>query len=247
SQAVAAVTPSQEAPTNPAPSTTQPESRAQVAAARTAPAQPGIPHALPGKGIFDAHGCAACHGPDAAGTKLAPGLASASQRMQPAEMVKLLQHPNPKMLAGAMPPVDLNEESMNALVTYIRSLSTPPTALATVASPAERGVAPVPPVSAAVTTAPPLPANTLETEGKAIFEAHNCGSCHGAKGAGGTSAATALAGPGGSLPPEVLTKMLRHPTNPMQQGGMPPISVTDGDLKALVAYISYISRSSSKQ
>ena len=169
------------------------------------------------------------------------------KRMQPPEMVKLLQHPNQKMLAGAMPPVNLNEESMNALVTYIRSLSTPPTALATAASPAERGVAPVPPVSAAVTTAPPLPANSLETEGKAIFEAHNCGSCHGAKGAGGTSAATALAGPGGSLPPEVLTKMLRHPTNPMQQGGMPPISVTDGDLKALVAYISYISRSSSKQ
>ncbi|HXO38524.1 MAG TPA: cytochrome c, partial [Candidatus Acidoferrum sp.] len=163
------------------------------------------------------------------------------------EMVKLLQHPNQKMLAGAMPPLNLNEQSMSDLVIYIRSLSTPPTAIATAASPAERGVASAAPVSAPVTTAPPLPANTLETEGKAIFEAYNCGSCHGAKGAGGTSAATALAGPGGSLPPEVLTKMLRHPTNPMQQGGMPPISVTDSELKSLVAYIGYISRSSNKQ
>ena len=247
SQAVAAVTPSQEAPANPPPPTAQAEAKAQVAAEKTEPAQSGTPHAQPGKAIFDAHGCAACHGPTGGGTRLAPGLASAGQRMQPAEMVKLLQHPNQKMLAGAMPPLNLNEQSMSDLVIYIRSLSTPPTAIATAASPAERGVASAAPVSAPVTTAPPLPANTLETEGKAIFEAYNCGSCHGAKGAGGTSAATALAGPGGSLPPEVLTKMLRHPTNPMQQGGMPPISVTDSELKSLVAYIGYISRSSNKQ
>lgn len=248
SQTAAAVTPSQEpAPANPPPSTAQAESKGQVAISKATPAQPGIPHAEPGKAIFDTHGCAACHGPAGAGTRLAPGLASAGQRLQPADMVKLLQHPNQKMLAGAMPPVNLDEQSMNALVTYIRSLSTPATANATAASPAEAAVASAAPVSAAVTTAPPPPANSLEREGKAIFEAHNCGSCHGAQGAGGTSAATALAGVGGNLPPEVLAKMLRHPTNPMQQGGMPPISVTDSELKSLVAYIGYISRSPNKQ
>jgi mono/diheme cytochrome c family protein len=35
--------------------------------------------------------------------------------------------------------------------------------------------------------------------------------------------------------------MLRHPTARMQQGGMPPVSLSDPDLEALVAYVSYIS------
>ncbi|MGB8129307.1 MAG: cytochrome b N-terminal domain-containing protein [Candidatus Angelobacter sp.] len=245
SQTAAAVTPSQEPAPNPPPPAKQPESKAQVAVSKAIPTQPGTPHVQPGKAIFDAHGCAACHGPTGAGTRLAPGLASAGQRMQPAEMVKLLRHPNPKMLAGAMPPVNLDEESMNALVTYIRSLSTPataiaPAAIATAASPTEPGAAAVVPASVVVTP-PQVPANALQTQGRAIFETHRCGSCHGAQGTGGTSAAAALAAAGGSLPPAVLTRMLRHPTNAMQQGGMPPVSITDTELEALVAYIGYVS------
>jgi hypothetical protein len=37
--------------------------------------------------------------------------------------------------------------------------------------------------------------------------------------------------------------MLKHPTARMQQGGMPPVSLGDDELKALVAYVSYISAS----
>ncbi len=132
-------------------------------------------------------------------------------------------------------PVNLDEESMNALVTYIRSLSTPataiaPAAIATAASPTEPGAAAVVPASVVVTP-PQVPANALQTQGRAIFETHRCGSCHGAQGTGGTSAAAALAAAGGSLPPAVLTRMLRHPTNAMQQGGMPPVSITDTELR----------------
>jgi hypothetical protein len=37
--------------------------------------------------------------------------------------------------------------------------------------------------------------------------------------------------------------MLQHPTAPMQQGGMPPVSVGGDELKALAAYVGYISGS----
>jgi hypothetical protein len=39
--------------------------------------------------------------------------------------------------------------------------------------------------------------------------------------------------------------MLQHPIARMQQGGMPPISVGGDELKALAAYVSYISTSKS--
>jgi ubiquinol-cytochrome c reductase cytochrome b subunit len=242
---VAAATRNHATPANPPPSTATPATQGQVAVTNSiAAVQPVNPQAQPGKAIFDANGCAACHGPAGVGTRLAPGLANAAQRLQPAAMVDLLQHPNQKMRAGAMPAVTLSAPDMTSLVTYIRSLSTPPTATAAAAPSGERGAAPASPVSAVV-KAPPPP-NPLEIHGKSLFEAHRCGSCHGDQGATGTSAATPLAGAGGSLPPELLEKMLRHPSDRMRQGGMPPISITDSDLKALIAYIGYVSASSAK-
>jgi mono/diheme cytochrome c family protein len=74
-----------------------------------------------------------------------------------------------------------------------------------------------------------------------IFGAHGCGGCHGTDGVGGTAAAPALANTGKSFPLEQLTTMLQHPTVPMQKGGMPPVSLSGGELKALVAYVSSIS------
>jgi ubiquinol-cytochrome c reductase cytochrome b subunit len=244
--AVAEAAKTQAAPGNPpspsaesAPEPQTPASNPVTATNPATPAESANPTAEQGKAIFAARGCAACHGAGGVGTGLAPSLTSAG-RMQPAEMANLLRHPNQKMLAGGMPPVNLNEPEMNALVTYIRSLSTPPTAAAS-ASPA-RGVAPIPSASAVVTTVS-QPMSKLEAQGKSVFEGQRCGSCHGPEGVGGTAAAPALAGAGASFPPELLAKMLRHPTDRMQQGGMPPVSLTDSELKALVAYIRYISRS----
>ena len=198
------------------------------------------PQIKQGRAIFDVRGCAACHGIAGTGTQIAPALASAGQRMQPPELASLLQHPNQRMRDGGMPPVNINEQSMSALVAYVRNLGTPPPA-SSVRGEVVSGTsasAVVPPVQ------PPM--NNLELRGKSVFEAHRCGSCHGPAGVGGTAAAPALAGTGGSLPPELLAQMLRHHTERMQQGGMPPVSVTDRELKALVAYIGYISRSSIK-
>jgi mono/diheme cytochrome c family protein len=83
--------------------------------------------------------------------------------------------------------------------------------------------------------------NQLDSKGKVIFGAHGCGDCHGMDGVGGTAAAPALANTGKTFSPEQLTTMLQHPTVPMQKGGMPPVSLSDGEMKALVAYVSSIS------
>jgi mono/diheme cytochrome c family protein len=87
--------------------------------------------------------------------------------------------------------------------------------------------------------------NKLESKGKLVFTAHRCADCHGIEGVGGTAAASGLVGMGKSYAPAALTTMLQHPTAGMQKGGMPPVSLSGDELKALVAYVSYISGSKS--
>ena len=83
--------------------------------------------------------------------------------------------------------------------------------------------------------------NDRETKGKVMFEAHGCAGCHGIGGVGGTVAAAALAGTAANLAPAQLTTVLQHPTARMQRGGMPPVSLSADELKALVAYVAHIS------
>ena len=85
--------------------------------------------------------------------------------------------------------------------------------------------------------------NELESKGKLIFQARGCADCHGTDGVAGTAAAPALAGTDKSLTPALLTKMLRNPTARMRNGGMPPVSLSDKEMEALVAYLSTISGS----
>ena len=42
---------------------------------------------------------------------------------------------------------------------------------------------------------------------------------------------------GATLPPDKLAGVLRHPTEKMTAGGMPPVNVTDEEMTALVAYL----------
>jgi mono/diheme cytochrome c family protein len=133
------------------------------------------------------------------------------------------------MKAAGMVPLTLNAADMKALVSYVSSLGGASASSAATSS-------------ASGSSSPAL--TKEESEGATIFKAHGCAGCHGVNGAGGTAAAPALAGT--TLTPALLTTMLQHPTAAMQRGGMPPQSLTGGDLKALVAYVSSISASKSK-
>jgi mono/diheme cytochrome c family protein len=172
-----------------------------------------------------------------------------SKEIAPAALANVLQHPTQKMTAGGMPPVKLSALELTALVAYVESLGSSivasadsTTATKPEASAPSPAQSPSSPKQAASRTAL-VAMNELQTKGKQIFKAHRCADCHGADGLKGTAAAPGLVGK--SFPPEVLTNMLRHPTTVMKKGGMPPVSLSDDELKALVAYVSYISASKS--
>ena len=198
----------------------------------------GNASATQGKSIFDSQRCSGCHGASGGGGA-GPALTNISSRYPPAQLTALLKAPNAKMTAAGMVPLTLNDADMKALVAYVTSLggtsagsaATPTAAASSSAAPAKAG----PPATAA----PSKP----ESKGQAVFKAHGCANCHGTNGVGGTAAAPALAGSGKSVTPALLTTMLQHPTARMQQGGMPPISLSGDDLKALVEYVSSISAS----
>jgi ubiquinol-cytochrome c reductase cytochrome b subunit len=221
--------------TGPGHAPTQP----QIAAGDSATAgRPTNPPAQRGEAIFTAQGCAACHGTGGVGTKTAPALTAFTKTITPAALTSLLQHPNQKMQAGGMPATNMKATDMSALVAYLQNLGTPAAAPPVTTAPATQ------PVSSQATIAvSQRPMNRLELQGQSIFEAQSCGMCHGMSGVGGTWFGPALANTGKNFPPALLTTLLQHPTARMQQGAMPTVSVSGGELDALVAFIGYISSS----
>jgi len=76
----------------------------------------------------------------------------------------------------------------------------------------------------------------LAAAGKKIYDGESCDACHGENGVG-TAVGPKLGGATAQKPPEELTNLLKHPTAKMTEGEMKPVTVSDEDLKALVAYI----------
>jgi ubiquinol-cytochrome c reductase cytochrome b subunit len=88
----------------------------------------------------------------------------------------------------------------------------------------------------AVPPHPAAPATPLVTQGRTIFTGQGCNSCHGDHGEG-TAIAVALTDVGSKFPPDRMAEIIRHPTPAMTAGGMPSFNLSDGQLKALVAYL----------
>ncbi len=193
-----------------------------------------------GKGIFESQRCSGCHGASGGGG-VGPALTHIASQYPPAKLSALLKAPTAKMKAAGMVPLTLNAADMKALVDYVTGLGG--TSAASGAAPPVSGT----PSPATAKAKPPAAAgpSIAESKGRVIFEAHGCVNCHGTDGVVGTAAAPPLAGTGTSLAPAVVTTMLQHPTARMQQGGMPPVSLDDDELKALVAYLRFISASKS--
>ncbi len=232
-----AATPAAARPPSPAPVNAQPAATAGSAKAPTG--SPAVDaSATQGKGIFDSQRCSGCHGQNGGGG-VGPALTHISSQYPPAQLEALLKAPTAKMTAAGMVALTLNDADMKALVSYVASLGGAPTDSA--ATPATAGSSSSAPANAGPGATAGL--SPSETKGKVIFKAHKCGDCHGTDGVAGTAAAPALAGTGKNFAPAALTTLLKHPTARMQQGGMPPISLSDDELKALAAYVSSISAS----
>jgi len=235
SKAASAAAPPAAGSTTPAPAKAKVGAAAAPAKATTGSAA-GAATAAGGKGIFDSQHCDTCHGASGGGGS-GPALTNISSQYPPAKLAVVLKAPTAKMKAAGMVALTLNAADMKALVSYVTSLGAKSAAAAATPPPAE-SAPPVPAKGKPVVTAVPT---KEESQGEVIYKAHGCAGCHGVNGVGGTAAASGLAGK--TLAPALLATMLQHPTAPMQQGGMPPVSLSSEDLKALVAYVSSISAS----
>jgi ubiquinol-cytochrome c reductase cytochrome b subunit len=85
---------------------------AAVSAANTAP----------GRALFRANGCVACHGINAQGTPLAPSLVGVSDKYPGDKLPALLHNPTKKMQEGGMPAITMDDQQIADLVAYLSSL-----------------------------------------------------------------------------------------------------------------------------
>lgn len=79
-------------------------------------------------------------------------------------------------------------------------------------------------------------ADPAAVHGKEIFEGQGCNACHGDGGIG-TAAAPKLIGVSGKYDAPKIESLLRSPSAKMTAGGMPAVTVSDGDLKDLIRYL----------
>lgn len=87
-----------------------------------AQAPPANPLVAKGKGVFQAQACSACHAENGVGTPVAPSLLGIAQKFTPDQLETMLKNLTPKMKAGGMPPVNVTDEQMKALIAYLDSL-----------------------------------------------------------------------------------------------------------------------------
>ena len=234
-QAVSAAPPP--ASSSPAPAKAEPTATAEPSKPKAGNSESDATVAA-GKVIFHSNRCSGCHG-ETGGGGAGPALTHISTQYPPDKLTALLKAPRANMKAAGMVPLTLNAADMKSLVSYLASLGG--TSAASAANPAPAGSSASAPANAGPGTTAGL--SPSETKGKLIFKAHKCGDCHGTEGVAGTAAAPALAGTGKNFAPAALTALLKHPTVGMQQGGMPPISLSGDELQALAAYVSSISAS----
>lgn len=213
-----------------------------------APAVASVPVAImltPGRALFVAQGCAACHGTVAQGTHFAPTLLGVNAKFPGEKLPNLLLHPTSKMRDGGMPAVTLNDSQLRQLVDYLSSLTTASPAPPSVAA-STPGIHNVPAPSAGnriqtpEVTAQEIKSLALSPEallGQKLFVHYSCESCHGIGGLHGTVAAPGLAGTASILPASVLENLLRHHSVQMQKGGMPLTNIKAREMKEIVAYM----------
>ncbi len=96
-----------------------PESAAGSASAALASADPRI---LKGQALYQAGSCSSCHGDRGVGTAAAVALTGVGQKYSDAELSTLLHTPNAKMTNGGMTPVDMKDDDLAALTSYLRQL-----------------------------------------------------------------------------------------------------------------------------
>lgn len=202
-----------------------------LAAATAAPAMTGL--AAKGQEVAGAQGCLSCHtidgtsgvGPTWQGLfgkeeTLADGT---TVSVDEAYLKESITEPNAKLVEGfdsIMPPYALSDEDLEALVEYIKSVSTPPPA-----------------------------AESKEEAGQKVAESNGCLSCHSVDGAPGVGPTwkglfgkeeTLADGTTVSVDEAYLRESVTDPNAKLVEGFapiMPPYTLSEEDMAALIALI----------
>jgi mono/diheme cytochrome c family protein len=85
-------------------------------------AVPLSPEAAKGKKLFADNSCDGCHGDNGQGTENGPKLLGVGQKFDHAALVNVMRNPTQKMRDGNMDPVEVSDEDMTLLTTYLESL-----------------------------------------------------------------------------------------------------------------------------
>ncbi|MFI5264494.1 MAG: cytochrome b N-terminal domain-containing protein, partial [Candidatus Kapaibacterium sp.] len=80
------------------------------------------PLAAKGKKLYSDNSCDGCHGDNGTGSDSGPKLVGVGTKYDHDKLLGLLKNPTQKMKDGSMDPVDLPDEQMNALISYLNSL-----------------------------------------------------------------------------------------------------------------------------
>ena len=248
---------------NVAPPTAIAQVRAAQSALRTSEGTPlsvagsagaAVASAASGQQVFQSHACFACHGEAGVGTARAPALAGRVATLTDSQLAALLQSPSARMRAGGMSPLAASPEQVSSLIAYLRTLlptriappQKAPGAAIPAPRPAEAGSNPAPTTAPASATPRAATASAQASGGRAVFVANGCAACHG-QNADGTHFAPSLIGIVHRFPKAQLATLLRHPSRPMRDGGMPAVTVNDAELQQLVTYLASLGAAPSGQ
>jgi mono/diheme cytochrome c family protein len=204
----------------------QPRTAAPAAVAQASP-HPAVQQvalsgpAAAGEQIFNSHGCIACHGEGGVGTPLAISLIGITKTASHDQLIALIRQPNAKMKAGGMPTFGFNNTQLNDVVAYLDTLNKPGAAKAVTA----------------VQHHAPHKLTPLELAGQNVYFKQRCSTCHGDGSMQGTAAAPSLTATASELPPAMIEKLLKNPSQAMRANGMPAIDLSQADMKSLIAFV----------
>jgi ubiquinol-cytochrome c reductase cytochrome b subunit len=174
------------------------------------------PEELAGIGYFRKEQCASCHDLADKTSKVGPNLAATTIRRSPAWMIDHFKNPSRLVPGTSMPPIDLNDEQLAALASFLLKLS---------------------PNNAQMLNSVPEP----PVEGAMLYKANQCGTCHLVNGEG-MKIGPELNGLHLRRTKEWVQEHLGNPQAHTPDSLMPSYKLSPTDMDRLLTYLFSIPR-----
>jgi len=169
------------------------------------------PTGLAGIGYFREESCSACHNLTDGSPKVGPNLANIGRRKSAEWMIAHFKNPSEVVPGSAMPPIQLNNDQLNALSAFLLQLT--------------------PENASALDSVP-----TIAVKGAQIFVNRGCGMCHMVNGVG-AKFGPALNGVSRRHTKEWVDKHFANPLALSPGSAMPPFQFSPEEMNAIVSYL----------